>query len=150
MNPLVFAHRKIVFDEASPITGRFDISKYRMLEKPLRDLGNIHIKRMVWYKASSALGTVALQIAMAWRLDQRPGNIVAVMQSDDDAKDWMATRGRKWLKRIPGILDTMANEKYNATLGRWLWPYQWMLVTGRRERAAIQAMLVFVHRRGAR
>jgi hypothetical protein len=135
VNAIDFAHRKIVFDESSAITGRFDIRKYRMLERPLADLDDIRIKRMVWYKASSAMGTVALQVAMAWRLDQRPGNIVAVMQSDEDAKDWMATRGRKWLRRIDGLTDTMSAEKYNATLGRWLWPHQWLLVTGPGENA---------------
>jgi hypothetical protein len=135
MNPVEFATRKIVFDEASAITGRFDISKYRHLEKPLLDLDNIHIKRLTCIAASSSLKTVFLQIAMAYRLDQRPGSIQAVMQSDDDATDWMKTRGRKFLNRIPTLKDALSNDKFAQTNSLWMWPHQFLLVTGPGENA---------------
>lgn len=135
MNALEWASRKIVFTESSPITGRFDISKYRMLHKPLLALTDIRIKRLTCYKASSALGTVFLQTAVAFWLDQRSGSIQLACQSDDDGTDFMKTRGRKWFSRIPGISQTISNDKYATTNSLWLWPSKFLLVTGPGENA---------------
>lgn len=130
MNALEFAHDKIIFSESSPITGRFDSAKYRMLEKPLLSLSDIGIKRNVWYKASSALGTVALQIATAYWLDQTPHSIQIAMQSDDDAKDWSTTRGKKFILSIPSILETMSADKHAITIELWNWPFRFLKLTG--------------------
>ncbi len=135
MNALDFAHQKIIFSESSPITGRFDIAKYRMLEKPLLALSDIHIKRMVWYKASSALGTVALQIALAYWLDQTPHSIQVSMQSDDDADEWSKTRGKKFILSIPSIRDTLSADKHAVTNALWQWPHRFLKITGPGENA---------------
>ncbi len=135
MNPLEWAHKKIVFDEATALIGKFDISKYRMLEKPLLALDNIKIKRMTVLKASSAGGTVFMQIAMCYWLDQRPGSIQCAMQSGDDATDWMKQRGRKWLNRIPSLKETLSADKYATTNTLWQWPHQFLLFTGPGENA---------------
>lgn len=135
MNALDFAHQKIIFSESSPITGRFDIAKYRMLEKPLLALSDIHIKRMVWYKASSALGTVALQIALAYWLDQTPHSIQVSMQSDDDADEWSKTRGKKFILGIPSIRDTLSADKHSVTNALWQWPHRFLKITGPGENA---------------
>lgn len=98
-------------------------------------IDDIRIKRNIWLKASSALGTVALQIAMSFWLDQRPGSIQCAMQSDDSATEWMKTRGKKWLRRIPSLWETMSNDKYSATNSLWLWPSQFLLLCGPGENA---------------
>lgn len=135
MSPIEFAARKVVFRDSSPITGRFDISKYRMLEKPLMSLADIRIKRTVTYKASSALGTVFLQIALAYRLDQSIGNCYLVGSSKDDAAVWSKTRGKKWLSSIPSISETMSDDKHAVTNSLFLWPHQWLEIQGPGENA---------------
>lgn len=130
MTALYFAHSKIIFSESSPITGRFDSSKYRMLEKPLLSLSDIRVKRNVWYKASSAMGTVALQIALAYWLDQTPHSIQVAMQSDDDAKDWSTTRGKKFVLGIDSIRETMSADKHAITIELWQWPFRFVKLTG--------------------
>lgn len=135
MNALQFAHKKIIFSESSPITGRFNIANYRMLEKPLLALSDIRVKRMVWYKASSALGTVALQIALAYWLDQTPHSIQVSMQSDDDADEWSKTRGKRFILGIPSISETLASDKYAVTNALWQWPHRFLKITGPGENA---------------
>jgi len=135
MNALDFCRQKISFDESSPITGRFDSSKYRMLEKPLLSLSDIRIKRTVTYKASSALGTVFLQCALAYRLDQCPGNCYLIGSSKDDAAVWSKTRGKKWISRIPSLRDSMSNDKHAVTNSLFQWPHQWLEIQGPGENA---------------
>lgn len=135
MTPIEFATRKIVFDEASAICGKFDIRKYRHLERPLLDLENIHIKRLTCIAASSSLKTVFLQIAMAYKLDQRPGSMQVAMESDDAATDWMKVRGKKFLNRIPTLRDALSNDKFAQTNSLWMWPHQFLLLTGPGESA---------------
>lgn len=130
MNALEFGRKYIVFEKASPICGAFDITRYRMLEKPLIDVGNIGIKQMVVYKASSCMGTVFAQIATAYRLDQRPGDMIAVAQSDDDAGDWSKTRVRPFLERIPPLMATLKNTTHAITNDLWQWPHQFLILTG--------------------
>lgn len=134
-NAIDWATKNIIFDEATALVGKFDIQKYRMLARPLLELDNIRTKRMVLYKASSAGGTVFMQIAMCYWLDQRPGNIQCVMQSGDAAGEWMKTRGKKWINRIPTLRDTMSNDKYAQTNSLYLWPHQFLLLCGPGENA---------------
>lgn len=135
MNALDWATKNISFDEATSLVGKFDIEKYRMLKRPLLELDNIHTKRLTIYKASSAGGTILLQIAISFWIDQRPGGIQVAMQSDDACDDWMILRGKKWLSRIPSLANSMSNEKHAITNKRWQWPHAWLLLTGPGESA---------------
>lgn len=135
MNALDWATQNISFDEATELVGKFDIQKYRFMAKPLLELDNIRTKRLTIYKASSAGGTVFLQIAISFWLDQRPGGIQCAMQSDDACDDWMVLRGKKWLSRIPSLSDSMTNDKFAITNKRWQWPHGFLLLTGPGESA---------------
>lgn len=135
MDALTWAAKNITFDEATSLVGRFDIEKYRMLKRPLMELDNIHTKRMTIYKASSAGGTILLQIAISFWLDQRPGGIQVAMQSDEACDDWMILRGKKWLTRIPSLAEAMSKDKHAITNKRWQWPHAWLLLTGPGESA---------------
>lgn len=135
MNALDWAHAKISFDESSPITGKFDSKKYRFLEKPLLSLSDIRIRRTVTYKASSALGTVFLQIALAYRLDQCAGNCYLIGSSQADANVWSKTRGKKWITRIPSLNDSLSSDKYAVTQSLFMWPHKWLEIQGPGENA---------------
>jgi hypothetical protein len=130
MTPVEFATKYIYFEKSSPISGTFDIAKYPFLAKPLLTLDNINVKRHVVYKASSGLGSVFLQIAMAYRMAQRPGDAMLVNQSDDDAGEWMKTRGEAFFNRIPPIVKQVSNKKYATTNSLWQLVNQFLIITG--------------------
>lgn len=130
MNAIDFATRHIVFKESSPISGAFNIDKYRFLGPPLLALDKIRVKQTTIYKAASSLGTVFAQLAMGYRLCCRPGNMLFVAQTDDDAGDWMKTRGRPWLESIEYLASLLDKGKYSMTNGLVLFPHQWLMIHG--------------------
>lgn len=130
MNAIDFSTRHVVFKESSPISGAFDIDKYRFLAKPLLSLDNIRVKQTTIYKAASSVGTVCGQIAMAYRLACRPGSMLFVCQTDDDAKDWMATRGRSWFESIDYLTSLLKEGRYSIKSDLLTWPHQWLMIHG--------------------
>lgn len=130
MDGIAWAEKYVVFEKGSPIKGPFHLPKYPMLRKPLESLDNIAIKQTVVYKASSALGTVFLQIATGYRLDRRPGDMLLVAQSDDDATDWSKTRIRPFLTRIEPLVAMLRNDKYAVTNDMLQWPHQFAIISG--------------------
>ena len=133
MNALEFARQNIFFERTSDISGAFDSSKYRFIEKPLLDLDNIEIKEMVIYKASGCMGTVLGQIALAYRISRQLGDMLFVCQTDDDADKWTDTRGRSFLLNCDPV-EKMVRKPFDAvksiTKTRWLFSNKFMVVTG--------------------
>lgn len=130
MNALTYCEQNITFAKTSDITGSFDLPRYRFLEKPLSDLSNPRIRRMVIYKASSCMGTVFLQCAMAYRVERELGDIQSVAQTDDDAKEWTVTRGKDFILKIHGVEQLISSDKYAITNGRWMFAHKFVLICG--------------------
>lgn len=136
MNALDYSKAKIRFAKTSDITGRFEIEKYRFLEAPLKDLSNPRIRRMVVYKASSCMGTVFAQCAMAYRIERELGDIQFVAQTDSDAAEWTVTRGKEFILRLPSIdaliprADTGKIRAYAITNSLWQFAHKFALIAG--------------------
>jgi len=62
MKTIDFARAQIRFDKSSPITGPFRDEFYPFLRAPFEAADDISCKRLVIFKASSCMGTVAGQI----------------------------------------------------------------------------------------
>lgn len=130
MTALDWAKKYVLFEKSSPVTGEFEIAKYPFLSAPLASLDDISKKQTVVYKASSALGTVFLQIATGFRLDRRPGDMLLVAQSDDDAADWSKTRIRPFITRLEPLMAMLKNDKYAITNDMMQWPHQFAIISG--------------------
>lgn len=130
MDAIAWANKYVVFEKSSPVTGAFNLHKYPFLASPLRALDDISKKQIVVYKASSALGTVFLQIATAYRLDRRPGDMLIVAQSDDDANDFSKTRVRPFVERLEPLMSMLKKDKYAITNDMLQWPHQFAIISG--------------------
>lgn len=145
MNGLSYARRNIVFNEQTPIFGAFDDSKYRFIAKPLLRLDDIDVKQQIIYKASSALGTITLQIATAYRLDMLRKSMLLVAQSDDDADEWAKTRIRPFLERLPSLKDTVLSGRTAITNTMWQWANHYAIISGPGVNAQNSKQVCFVH-----
>lgn len=144
-NARKFARKHIVFGKSSPISGRFHEDKYPFIGKPLDSLDKIRVRQTVVYKASSCMGTVFSQIAMVYRLTERPGDMLFVAQSDDDAKDWMITRGKAFIKSIEPLMSTLLVDRNAIQNTLVQWPHQWLIVTGPGANARESKQVRYVH-----
>ncbi len=130
MTALEWAEKYVYFAKSSPVTGPFLLKKYPFLKRPLESLDDISKKQTVVYKASSALGTVFLQIATGFRLDRRPGDMLLVAQSDDDAGDWSKTRIRPFIQSLEPLMSMLKNDKNAITNDLMQWPHQFVIISG--------------------
>lgn len=150
MNALKYARKKIVFQKSSPITGAFDDSRYPFIRKPLLALDDINCKCLVWYKPAQAIGTVALQIATAYRLDIKRKSVMCVAQTDSDAKDFSIVKLQPFLKQIPSLVDTVSGSgsgqsRYSITQAHWLWATHELLINGPGDNATESKSILFLH-----
>lgn len=130
MNTLDFARKFIRFDKSSPITGRFDDAMYPFLRKPFEVADDIRVKRLIMFKASSALGTVAGQIINLKRIICDVGDQLMVCQTDDDASTWAKTRGKEWVRSNADAMRLLSRDKYAMTNDLWLFRHKFLGITG--------------------
>lgn len=130
MTTLDFARKHIRFGKSSPITGPFRDEYYPFLRKPFAAADDITCKRLVIFKASSCLGTVAGQIINAKRIVCDVGDQKMVCQTDDDAQLWTKTRGKEWLKSIPDAMRLLSHDKYAITNDLWLFRHKFLEISG--------------------
>lgn len=136
MNSLSYLSRNITFRESSVITGRWDSSKYRFLERPATDLSNPAIRRMVIYKAASCMGTVFLQCALTYRIERELGHGQVVTQTDEHAGMFTVKRGKPFVLRIPGVealipKNAKGEQKlYAITNTHWNFVHKWIKICG--------------------
>ena len=130
MNPLEFASKNIVFNEQSPIMGKFDIERYPFLRKPLMSLDDIRLRETIIMAASASLKTVFLQIDMAFRMACRPSSMLAVAQSDSDAKDWARTRVINFLHDLDAVRALLKKDRYAVTNDAMLFQSWFLIISG--------------------
>lgn len=131
MTTLEFATKNIVFNRSgSPITGPFRIEQYPFLKAPFAAADDIRVKRLVLYKASSSMGTVAGQCIMAKRILYNPGDMLFCAQSDDDASTWSKTRGKEFLLSVPNIRRFLSRDKYAVTNELFQFRGKFLAITG--------------------
>ena len=131
MNTLEFCRKHIVFNRAgSPITGPFRDEQYPFLRKPFAAADDIECKRLVFLKASSSMGTVALQCILAKRIVKDVGDILFVAQSDDDAAKFSKTRGKQFMADIADAERLLSRDKYAVTNNLWLYRGKFVAIEG--------------------
>lgn len=131
MSTLKFCRDNIVFTRAgSPITGPFRDEFYPHLRKPFDAADDITCKRLVLLKASSSMGTVALQCILASRIVSGAGDILFVSQSDEDAALFSKTRGREFIQSIPDAMRLLARDKYSMTQDLWKFRGKFVAICG--------------------
>ena len=145
MNPIIYARRNIFFNSSSPITGKFDESRYPFVTKPLLSLDDVRIKSTVLYKPTQSVGTVVLQIATAYRLDIKRKTVLAVAQTDIDAKTFATVKLHPFLSRIPTLTSTVRDGRYSMTLSHWLWANHELIITGPGENAQNSTSCCYLH-----
>ena len=131
MTTLEFCRQNVSFTRSgSPITGPFRDEFYPFLRAPFTASDDITCKRLVIYKASSAMGTVAGQCIMAKRIIHDPGDMMFGAQTDDDAGVWAKTRGKEFLLSIPNIRRFVSRDKYAITNDLFQFRGKFMAITG--------------------
>ena len=131
MKTLDFCRKHIVFNRAgSPITGPFRDEQYPFLRKPFAAADDIECKRLVFLKASSSMGTVALQCILAKRIVKDVGDILFVAQSDDDAAKFSKTRGKQFMADIADAERLLSRDKYAVTNNLWLYRGKFVAIEG--------------------
>ncbi|MFA7301983.1 MAG: phage terminase large subunit family protein, partial [Candidatus Shapirobacteria bacterium] len=133
------------FWQSSPISGQFDDSKYPLVRKPLLSLSEIHRKATVWYGPTQSIKSVLLQIATAYRLDVLRKSVLAVAQTDSDAKDFSTIKLKPFLERIPSLKNTVRKGAYSITLNQWLWATHELIISGPGENAQESKSVCFLH-----
>ncbi len=116
MNALDYARKYIWFWKDSPIYGPFDDIKYPFLREPLLELSNIRVKDLCVWGAAQTVKTILKQIATAYALDVMRCSVLAVAQTDDDAKEDAKMKLNPFLKRIKSLADTAISAQ---TLNGW-------------------------------
>lgn len=145
LNAVEYATKNVVFWQSSPISGRFDASKYPLLIKPLICLDNIFRKVMVVLGPTQSVKSVFLQIATAYRLDIKRKSTLCVAQSDPDAREFATIKLNPFMERIPSLANTAKKGRYSITLSHWLWPTHEMIVSGPGENAQQSKSVCYVH-----
>ncbi len=145
LDALSYARKKIRFLNDSPIQGKFEESRYPFLKDPIVALDDIHAKCTVIYKPAQAMGTVYMQIATAYRLDIKRKSIMAVAQTDADAKDFSQVKLGPFLLSIASLRDTVRRGPYSISQTKWLWPMHELLINGPGENATESKSVPYVH-----
>lgn len=91
---------------------------------------DIRVKRLVIYKASSAMGTVLGQILNLKRIVCDVGDQLMVCQTDDDAGIWSKTRGKEWVKANANAVRLLSRDKYSMNNDLWLFRHKFLGITG--------------------
>lgn len=135
MNALDYAKKKVYLWQSSPVSGDFDITKYPFIRKPLLDLNNIATRVTVGYGPTQSFKSVFLQIATAYRLDMDRSSVLAVAQTDEDAKDWANVKLNPFLQRIPSLVNSLKEGRNSQKIQQWLWPSHELIISGPGENA---------------
>lgn len=130
MDTLTFARRFIRFDKSSPITGDFRDEAYPFLRAPMAAADDIRVKRLVIYKASSAMGTVLGQIINLKRIVCDVGDQKMVCQTDDDGDLWSKTRGKEWVRSNEAAMRLLSRDKYSMNNNLWLFRHKFLEISG--------------------
>lgn len=131
MTTLEFCRKHVVFTRAgSPIIGPFRDEYYPFLREVFAASDDITCKRLVFLKASSSMGTVALQCMLAKRVSLDAGDILFVAQSDDDAAKFSKTRGKQFMADIGYTSRLLSREKYSVTNNLWLYRGKFVAIEG--------------------
>ncbi len=130
MKTIDFARAQIRFDKSSPITGPFRDEFYPFLRAPFEAADDISCKRLVIFKASSCMGTVAGQIINLKRIVCDVGDQMIVCQTDDDAATWAKTRGKEWIRSNPDAMRLLSRDKYAMTNDLVLFRTKFLQITG--------------------
>lgn len=91
---------------------------------------DIQVKRLVIYKASSAMGTVLGQILNLKRIVCDVGDQLMICQTDDDANTWSKTRGKEWIKANADAMRLLSRDKYSMNNDLWLFRHKFLGITG--------------------
>ena len=111
MRTLEFARAFVRFDKSSPINGPWRDEFYPFVRGPLDAADDIRCKRLVIYKASSAMGTVLGQVINLKRIVCDVGDQKMVCQTDDDASLWSKTRGKEWVKANADAMRLLSQDE---------------------------------------
>jgi hypothetical protein len=130
VDTLTFARKFVRFDKSSPITGPFRDEFYPFLRAPMAAADDIQVKRLVIYKASSAMGTVLGQILNLKRIVCDVGDQLMICQTDDDANTWSKTRGKEWIKANADAMRLLSRDKYSMNNDLWLFRHKFLGITG--------------------
>jgi hypothetical protein len=130
VDTLTFARKFVRFDKSSPITGPFRDEFYPFLRAPMAAADDIQVKRLVIYKASSAMGTVLGQILNLKRIVCDVGDQLMICQTDDDANTWSKTRGKEWIKANTDAMRLLSRDKYSMNNDLWLFRHKFLGITG--------------------
>lgn len=145
LDPLEYARRFVYLWQSSPVAGAFDEEKYRFVIKPLMSLIDMMIKDTVIYGPTQSFKTVLFQIATAYRLDMIRKSVLAVAQSDDDAKEFSTIKLTPFLERISALESTLKNLRYAKTLNQWLWANHELIISGPGLNAQQSKSVTFLH-----
>lgn len=135
MDALDYCRKNITFWQNSPIMGRFDDNKYPLLRAPLQAIDDISCKTTTAFGPTQSLKTVLAQCTLAYLLDVRRKSVLAVSQTDDDAKDFSIIKLRPFLERIPSLKNTVRKGTYSITNDQWLWASHELIISGPGENA---------------
>lgn len=142
MNALEYARKYVLFWKDSPITGAFDDGRYKMLRKPLLSVSDIACKDLVIFGPAQSVKTVLNEIATAYALDYLRCSVLAVAQTDDDAKEYARTKLNPFLRRLKALLNTAITAQ---TLGGWMWATNELIISGPGENAQNSKSVRRVH-----
>lgn len=145
VDALAYARKFVYFWAQSPISGRFDETRYKFLTAPLLKLSDIHCKSHVQYGPSQSLKTVLLQIATAYRLDISRKSVLAVAQTDDDVKSMALVKMIPFLRRIWALTETTKDDRSAQTIAQWLWAAHELIMSGPGENAQNSKSVCFLH-----
>lgn len=130
MNAIEYARRNVHFWQSSPISGQFDDSRYPLVRRPLLSLSDIRINTNVFYGPTQSIKTVLLEIAIAYWLDVMRKSVLAVAQTDDDAKEFSLVKLKPFLERIPTLKETVKKGTHSISNFLWQWASHELIVSG--------------------
>lgn len=131
MDALSYARKNVFFWQTdSPIGGKFDDSKYPLVRAQLESLSNAYCKCSVHYGPTQSIKTVLLEIFAAYLLDFKRKSLLAVSQTDDDAREFATIKLTPALERWGALKSTLRQGRYSATLSHWLWPTHELIISG--------------------
>lgn len=142
MTPLEYARRFIFFWKDSPIHSEFDERKYPMISAPLMALNDIDVKDLIVFGATQTVKSVLLEIATAYRLDICRKTVLAVAQTDDDAREFAKEKLNPFLARIEGLSSTCTSKQ---TLSGWTWALNSLIISGPGLNAQNSKSACYVH-----
>lgn len=131
MSAIEYARKNVFFWQTdSPIGGKFDDSKYPLVRRQLESLSNPFVKCSVHYGPTQSIKTVLLEIFAAYLLDFKRKSVLAVSQTDDDAREFATIKLTPALERWGNLASTLKKGRYSATLSHWLWPSHELIISG--------------------